>query len=262
MWPLRIFTYLATGAVILPLAAVISTSFTELGYVSFPPKGFTLKWYGVAFQKAAFLDSFYLSVWIAVVVAVLATVCGTLVALAIVRHRFIGREVFNAFFMSPLIIPALVIGIALLQFYNRIGLTETPFGLILGHVIITTPYVIRLTMASLTGLNPEIERAARSLGAPPVTAFMKATLPIIRSGMMAGAVFAFIMSFENVTVSIFLSTPRMVTLPVRIFDYWDKVIEPWLIAINALVILWTFVIIAIFDRFVSIRGIYGVKEST
>lgn len=260
MW-LRIFAYLMMAFLVLPMAAVIGTSFTELGYVSFPPKGFTLKWYWVALDKTPFFDSFYLSMWVAVVVAVFATLCGTLVALAIVRHRFLGREVFNTFFMSPLIIPAIVVGIALLQFYNQIGLGATPLGLILGHVIITTPYVIRLVMASHTGINPEIERAARSLGAPPIKAFMKATVPIIRGGIMAGAVFAFIMSFENVTISVFLSTPRMVTLPVRIFNYWDKVIEPWLIAINALVIVWTFVIIAVFDRIVSIRGLYGAEEA-
>jgi putative spermidine/putrescine transport system permease protein len=257
---LRLFTYLVLAFLVLPMAVIIATSFTELSYVAFPPEGFTLDWYAVALQKRQFLDSFYLSIEIALVTSVLATLCGTLVALAIVRYRFLGREVFNTFFMSPLIIPTIVIGIALLQFYNQIGIGSTAQGLILGHIIITTPYVIRLVMASLTGLDPNIELAARSLGAPPIKAFLKATVPLIRPGILAGSIFAFIMSFENVTVSVFLSTPRMVTLPVRIFNYWDKPIQPWLIAVNAMVILWTFLVIVVADRIISIRGLYGAEE--
>ena len=260
--PLRVFTYVMLTLLVLPMAAIIGTSFTESAYVAFPPRGFTFKWYGVALQKTPFLNSFYLSLWVGAVTAAIATLFGTIVALAIARHRFVGREAFNAFFMSPLIIPAIVLGIALLQFYNRIGLGSTPLGLIFGHAIITTPYVIRLVTASLTGLDPNIERAARSLGAPPAIAFLRATVPIIGPGIAAGAIFAFIMSFENVTISVFLATPRMVTLPVRIFNEWDKVIEPWLVAVNALVILWTFAVIAIADRIVSIRGLYGADERT
>jgi putative spermidine/putrescine transport system permease protein len=254
---LRVVTYVLVALLMVPLAAIVATSFTTLSYVTFPPQGFTLRWYGEALHKQEFLDSFVLSLGIAVVTAVLATVLGAPVAVALVRHRFPGRDLVNALFMSPLILPTVVIGIALLQFYNQLRIGSTAASLVLGHVIVTTPYAIRLIAASLTGLDPAIERAARNLGAPPLRAFRLATLPLIRPGLMAGAVFAFITSFDNVTISIFLATPRMVTLPVRIYNLWDQPLYPWLIAICALIILWTVILIALVERAVSVRGLFG-----
>lgn len=254
---LRIVTYLLIVLLLVPLAAIVATSFTTLNYVTFPPQGFTLRWYGEALGKQEFLDSFVLSLGIALVTAVLATLLGAPVAVALVRYRFAGRDLVNAFFMSPLILPTVVIGIALLQFYNQVRIGSTAASLVLGHVIVTTPFAIRLIAASLTGLDPAIERAARNLGAPPLRAFRLATLPLIRPGLMAGAVFAFITSFDNVTISIFLATPRMVTLPVRIYNLWDQPMYPWLIAICSLIILWTVILIAIVERAVSVRGLFG-----
>jgi putative spermidine/putrescine transport system permease protein len=254
---LRVVTYALIVLLLVPLAAIVATSFTTLSYVTFPPQGFTLRWYGEALHKQEFLDSFVLSLGIALVTAVLATVLGAPVAVALVRYRFAGRDLVNAFFMSPLILPTVVIGIALLQFYNQIRIGSTSASLVLGHVIVTTPYAIRLIASSLTGLDPAIERAARNLGAPPLRAFRLTTLPLIRPGLMAGAVFAFITSFDNVTISIFLATPRMVTLPVRIYNLWDQPMYPWLIAICSLIILWTVILIAIVERAVSVRGLFG-----
>jgi putative spermidine/putrescine transport system permease protein len=254
---LRVVTYVLVALLMVPLAAIVATSFTTLSYVTFPPQGFTLRWYGEALHKQEFLDSFVLSLGIALVTAVFATALGAPVAVALVRYRFPGRDLVNALFMSPLILPTVVIGIALLQFYNQLRIGSTAASLVLGHVIVTTPYAIRLIAASLTGLDPSIERAAQNLGAPPLRAFRLATLPLIRPGLMAGAVFAFITSFDNVTISIFLATPRMVTLPVRIYNLWDQPLVPWLIAICALIILWTVILIALVERAVSVRGLFG-----
>ena len=258
---LRIVTYTLMVLLLVPLAAIVATYFTTLSYVTFPPQGFTLRWYGEALGKQEFLDSFVLSLGIALVTAVLATALGAPVAVALVRYRFPGRDLVNAFFMSPLILPTVVIGIALLQFYNQVRIGSTAGSLVLGHVIVTTPYAIRLIASSLTGLDPAIERAARNLGAPPLRAFRLATLPLIRPGLIAGAVFAFITSFDNVTISIFLATPRMVTLPVRIYNLWDQPMYPWLIAICALIILWTVILIAIVERAVSVRGLFGATDT-
>ncbi len=254
---LRVVTYALIVLLLVPLTAIVATSFTTLSYVTFPPQGFTLRWYGEALHKQEFLDSFVLSLGVALVAAILATVLGAPVAVALVRYRFPGRDLVNAFFMSPLILPTIVIGIALLQFYNQIRIGATAASLVLGHVIVTTPYAIRLIASSLTGLDPAIERAARNLGAPPLRAFRLATLPLIRPGSMAGAVVAFITSFDNVRTSIFLATPRMVTLPVRIYNLWDQPLYPWLIAICALIILWTVILIAVVERAVSVRGLFG-----
>ena len=256
----RIITYGVMGFLLLPIVATIITSFTELGYVSFPPKGFTLKWYWDALNRPGFGASLFLSLWLALATAFFATILGTLVSVTIVRHRFFGRDLLNAFFMSPLVLPTLVIGLALLQYYAQIGVGTTAAGVVIGHVIITTPYATRLIMASLVGVDTSLEWAAQTLGASRVGAFVRVTLPIIRDGMVSGAIFTFIMSFENVTVSAFLSTPRMLTLPVRIFNYWDKVIEPWLIALASMVIVGTFIVLAVFNRIVSVRGLYGADQ--
>jgi putative spermidine/putrescine transport system permease protein len=254
---LRAFAYGMTAVLLLPIVVILITSFTTLGYVSFPPEGFTLRWYGEALRKREFLDSFTLSLGLAALTAAVATVLGTPVAVALVRYRFPGRGWVNAFFMSPLILPTVVIGIALLQFYSRMRLGTTGVTLLLGHVIVTTPYTIRLIAASLTGLDPSIERAARNLGAAPLRAFRLVTLPLILPGLAAGALFAFITSFDNVTISIFLATPRMVTLPVRIYNLWDQPISPWLIAICSMVIGWTVLLIALVERVVSVRRLFG-----
>jgi putative spermidine/putrescine transport system permease protein len=258
---LRALAYALVAMILAPLVAILMTSFTTLPYVSFPPAGFTLRWYAEALTKGEFLQSFYLSAGVAAVTAMIATVLGLPVAAAIVRYRFPGRDVMNAFFTSPLILPTVVIGIALLHFYNQLGIGSTVAGLVLGHVIVTTPYAIRLIAASITGLDPNVERAAQSLGAGPIGAFLRVTLPLVLPGIMAGAIFAFITSFDNVTISVLLATPRLVTLPVRIFNFWDQPISPWLIAICSLIIGWTVVLIAIVERVVSVRGLFGDSDT-
>ncbi|MBI3512739.1 MAG: ABC transporter permease [Proteobacteria bacterium] len=254
---LRIVTYMVIGLLLLPMAVVLGTSFTAASFVSFPPQGFTLRWYAVALAKQEFVDSFVYSLVIAAITGVIATALGGLVAVVLVRFRFTGREALDAFFMSPLVLPTIVIGIGILQFFSQLGFKATSTVLIAGHVIITTPYAIRLIGASLTGVDPVLERAARNLGAAPLRAFAEITLPLIRPGVVAGAIFAFITSFDNVTISIFLATPRQVTLPVRIFNLWDQPLEPWLIAISAMVILFTVALIALIERTIGLSGLYG-----
>src|SRR5262249_42792313 len=151
-------------------------------------------------------------------------------------------------------------GIAMLQFFNQLGFKSTSTILIAGHVVVTTPYAVRLIGASLAGIDRSLELAARNLGAPPIRAFFEVTMPLIRPGIVGGAVFSFITSFDNVTVSIFLTTPRQVTLPVRIFNLWDQPLEPWLIAISAMVILFTIAIIAVIERAIGLAGLYGQRN--
>jgi putative spermidine/putrescine transport system permease protein len=129
--------------------------------------------------------------------------------------------------------------------------------LVLGHVVVTTPYVIRLVTASLTGVELTYERAARNLGAHPIRAFWEVTFPLIMPGVAGGAAFAFITSFDNVTISVFLATPSRITLPVRIFNLWDQPIEPWLIAICAMVIVFTMILIGLIERTIGVRSVLG-----
>ena len=252
---LRIFTYAVVAILIAPMLVIIATSFTTASYLSFPPIGFTFKWYELALRKTEFLNSFYYSLYVALAAAAVATILGGFIAIALTRFRFPGRAFIDAFFMSPLVLPTIVIGIALLQYLSRLHMPMTTEVLVLGHVVVTTPYVIRLMTASLTGIDLAYERAARNLGAHPIRAFFEVTFPLIVPGVAGGAAFAFITSFDNVTISVFLATPSRVTLPVRIFNLWDQPIEPWLIAICAMVIVFTMILIALIERTIGVRGV-------
>src|SRR5258708_21358577 len=164
------------------MAVVLGPSFTAANFVSFPPQGFTLRWYAVALAKQEFIDSFVYSLVIAAITGAIATVLGGLVAVVLVRFRFAGREALDAFFMSPLVLPTIVIGIGILQFFSQLGFKATGTVLIAGHVVITTPYAIRLIGASLAGVDPALERAAPNLAAAPLPAFAEIPPPLLRPG--------------------------------------------------------------------------------
>jgi putative spermidine/putrescine transport system permease protein len=252
---LRIFTYAVVAILIAPMLVIIATSFTTASYLSFPPIGFTFKWYELALRKTEFLNSFYYSLYVAFAAAAVATLLGGFIAIALTRFRVPGRAFIDAFFMSPLVLPTIVIGLALLQYLSQMRTPITTEILVLGHVVVTTPYVIRLVTASLTGVDLTYERAARNLGAHPIRAFWEVTFPLIIPGVAGGTAFAFITSFDNVTISVFLATPSRITLPVRIFNLWDQPIEPWLIAICAMVIVFTMILIALIERTIGVRGV-------
>ncbi len=150
-----------------------------------------------------------------------------------------GGEAITALLMAPLVFPAVVIAVALLQFYTLIGVRGTFGALAAAHLLITLPYVVRSILASLSGVDPALEEAARTLGASGWAAFRKITLPLIRPGLVAGGIFSFIVSFDNVPVSIFLVSVRQTTLPVKIFSAVEHGIDPGIAAVSTLLIVMT-----------------------
>jgi putative spermidine/putrescine transport system permease protein len=253
---LGIVSYLTIAILVMPTLVIILTSFTSANYVTFPPHGFTFRWYGEALSKREYLESFYLSAFVAIIAAAISTIFGTLVGIGLVRYRFVGRNFVQIFFISPLVVPTIVIGIALLQFFNQLGIGTSLTGLIVGHIIITIPFVIRLVAASLAGVDRNFALAATNLGAGPLQTFRRITAPLIAPGIAAGAVFAFITSFDNVTISVFLSSARAVTLPVRIYAQTDQPVYPWLIAICSLNVFFSIAVILVAERLVGIGRFY------
>ena len=186
------------------------------------------------------------------------TVCisaaiGLLSALAIMKYKFPGRDLINSFVLSPLIFPMVIIGIALLQFYSMLKVSGRFAGLVFGHVVITFPYVVRTVSASLYSFDETLEEASRTLGANQVKTFFKITLPMIRPGLIAGAIFAFIVSFDNVPVSIFLAGVKSNTLPVVIFPYIEYGIDPSIVAISTILIFLTGFAIFIIEKWIGFR---------
>jgi putative spermidine/putrescine transport system permease protein len=257
---LGLWTALVYAFVLAPIVVVLLSSLTAAEYTSFPPEGLSLRWYLAISEHPEFLDSFEVSLLVALVTGALATVLGTVAALVLVRQRFPGRDALNAFFLSPLMLPAVILGIALLQFYTMVGITRTPFALVCGHLVITVPYVIRLVSASLAGFDRSLELAAMNLGATPWQAFRRVTVPLIRPGIVAGATFAVIVSFDDVSVALFLAGPHSTTLPVRIFSYIEQTMDPLATAVCSVLIVIALAAVVIIERSIGLGRMFGAPE--
>jgi putative spermidine/putrescine transport system permease protein len=230
----------------LPLIVVIAISFTTTQYLKFPPQGFTLRWYWQVANDPTFVEAFVLSSQLAAAATIAALLLGTPAALVFARRRFAGSSLLSAAFLSPLVLPTIVLGAAILQYASALGFARSFWALFAGHVVLVTPYVIRTALASLMGMEKSLEEAAQDLGATPIATFFLVTLPQIKPGIIAGALFAFINSWINVEVSIFNSTAQLVTIPVKLFNYIQFNIDPTLAAVSATTIyIAIFVVVAI-----------------
>jgi len=230
---------------------VIPVSFSSATYLVFPPRGFSLRWYANFFSLRELTDALVLSTRLAAAVALASTTIGTMAAFALVRHRVFGRELLRTLFMSPMVMPGVVLGIGLLIYFSRIRLIHTFGSLFFAHLVVTLPYVIRTVSATLQGFPRELEEAAASLGGTPFTVFRTVTLPILKPGVMAGAIFAFIISFDELVISMFLTGPRLSTLPVEIYNYIEFTSDPTLAAISVVLILLTVAAVSLVERYVG-----------
>jgi putative spermidine/putrescine transport system permease protein len=239
-----------------PIIVVVATAFTTTAYPLFPPQGFTLKWFERFLDMTEFTDAVQRSTILALASTAIASVLGTFSALALTRWRGPGRQAITSLMLSPIMFPAIVLGLALLVFYSQIGLAGTFTGLVIAHSLVTTPFVIRLVMASLTEFDPAVEEAARNLGAGWWRTFWQVTLPLIRPGVLAGAVFAFILSFDELVITLFLAGPGMATLPVRIYTFVEYSSAPTISAISTtLLVAWTLIGVPVYARFLSIKHV-------
>jgi putative spermidine/putrescine transport system permease protein len=234
--------------VLAPIVVVCVVAFTPEGYLSLPGSQPSLRWFKTILRYPEFIDAFFQSLWLGALSSVFAVVFSVPAALAIARHEFRGREAFTALFLSPLMIPHVVLGVAFLRFFSQIGLGGTFAGLVLAHIVIVLPFALRLILAAATGMNREIEHAAISLGASQWTVFRRVTLPLIVPGLTSGWVLAFINSFDEVTMTVFIASPSTVTLPVRMFLYIQDNIDPLVTSVSACVIAITVVAMIILER--------------
>lgn len=244
--------------ILLPMLAVIWLSFFDQDVVSFPPPGYTLRWYVNAWDKRQFARGFVLSLEVALIATAIGTALGTAAAYALVRGRFRGRGAIGALLLGPLAFPGVVLGTGLYVFYVQLDnaidfpIVATLPGLIAAHVLLTIPWTVRLVSASLAGLDPAAEEAAANLGAPPATVFRRVTLPMMRSGVVAGALFSFIQSFENLELSLLLTGPGRSTLPVEMLNYLEFRVDPTLAAVATVQIVLIGALMLLTDRFVSL----------
>ncbi len=254
---LDILGWLVVLFILGPLIVIIGGSFTETPYVAFPPAGFTLRWYEQLLHRGDFLQSFLISIVLAVLCSLCAMALGVAAVIGLHRHGVTGQRLFRAFLMSPLVLPTIVTGVALLQFYYLIDMDAPLTGLLIGHILITIPYVCRTVGAGLVGLDPALEEAAGSLGAGGLRILFRVTLPAIAPSIMAAMIFVFITSFDQATVSIFLAGPDVMPLPVRIYTYIDFAVDPMVAAVSTLLIIFAFGLIALLQKVLGLDRAMG-----
>ncbi len=253
--PLAIlFHSLVVVFMLAPLVIVCLVAFTPENTLSLPTKGLSLRWFQAIFAHPDFMQSFWNSLWLAVLAASISVGAAVPAALAIGRWEFPGRGFLNALFLSPLIIPHLVLGVAMLRLFAVVGATGSFGWLVAAHVVIVTPYVMRLLLAAISGFDRSVEQAAYSLGASEATVFRRVTLPMILPGVTGGWLLAFINSFDELTMSIFITSPSTVTLPVRMYMYATESIDPMMAAVSALIIGITAAAALLLDR------VYGLDR--
>jgi len=244
----RLFAIVFAIFMLVPIVIVLISSFTAEDYLRFPPHVYGVRWYVAAFRNSTFLEAIIYSFEIATVVAAAAGILGASSALALTRNVFPGRGALLGLIMMPLALPHIVIAIALLQLFSLSSLPIAPYGLVAGHVIVVTPFVVRLTMTSLGHLDRQLELASYSLGASPWQTLRYLTLPLIMPGLAAGIVLAFLLSFDEVTLSIFLSLPGKTPLPVELFNYASQGDDPVVTAASGLMILFAAALVLIIER--------------
>jgi putative spermidine/putrescine transport system permease protein len=235
-----------------PLVVVIAVSFTNKGFISLPFDGASLRWFRALLNNDQIVDAFWLSVRLALVAATVGVALALPAALAIARYRFPGRGALTGFFLSPMMIPAVVLGIAFLRFLSLLGLGGSFWALCATHVIIVLPYALRLALSSAIGLDRDAERAALSCGASRFTAFRRVVLPMIRTGVAGGWVLSFIQSFDELTMTIFVATPGTTTLPVAMYNQIAQTIDPLVASVSTVLIAGTIVLMLVLDRMVGL----------
>jgi len=235
---------LICGAVLLfliaPIIAIMPLSFNSEPYFTYPMPGLSLQWYREFFTNARWMDSVWTSLEVAVSVTVLATVLGILASLGLSRLQMRGKAAIIALLLMPMIVPVIISAVGMYFFYVALGIlniTWAPVGLILAHTALAAPFVVISVTATLSGFDHSLMRAGASLGAPPTTVFFKVVMPLILPGVISGALFAFVTSFDEVVVAVFLASPEQRTLPKQMFNGIRENINPTITAAATLLIL-------------------------
>jgi len=256
---LRSFCGVMLAILTLPSFVVVYGSFTASGYASVAFQHFTLHWYHAFFSDDQFIASTLISLKVAFSTAFLSGVIGTFVAVCIARYNFRGKAMLEALFTLPLMIPTVVLALAFLLFYTWLGISGGVTAIVIGHAILTTPYVVRLVKSSFANYNWSLDRAAANLGASPARVFFHVTGPLIAPGIIGGMVLSFIVSFDDVVVALFLSGPEVVTLPVRIFNYLSESPGPIVGAAGSALVFFSLITMFLVEVVVGTRAALNVE---
>lgn len=259
-WLYRLLLVLIYAFLLASIIIVVLAAFNSGAYLKFPPDGFSLKWFVKFFNNKPFINAFFFSLKLAACAAVTSTLLGTLSAIYITRFAGFGKRFLRFFVISPLMVPSILTAIALLLYFHKLGADKATFWeLFVAHAIITIPYVFLMVSTVLYNFDHSLEEAARNLGANPTYTFFHVTLPLIKSGIVSGFVFAFISSFDQFPISLILNGPGYATLPVQLFDFLRFEFDPTAAAVSTFNILLALIIMVVLKKFGGLQTLYGVK---
>ncbi|MCW1843738.1 ABC transporter permease [Prosthecomicrobium hirschii] len=235
-WVLVGITGLTVVYLLMPILFIAALSFGSSQWLIFPPPAWTTRWYSELFADPRWLESAWVSFVIACVVAVLSVVIGLAVAYGLVRGTFRGREALKAFFLTPMILPVVILAVALYALFLRVGLNGTTTGFVIAHLVVALPFAVLTITSALEGFDKAIEDAAILCGASPLEAVVRVTLPGIAHGLFSAAVFSFLASWDEVVLAIFMASPTLQTLPVKIWATLRQDLTPVIAAASTLLI--------------------------
>ena len=244
-WILGLICGLMVLFLLLPILFIVALSFGDSRWLIFPPPGWTTKWYGELFADSRWLSAMLTSAKIAVIVMVLSVGLGLLASLALVRGKFRGRAVLRGFFLTPMVLPVVIIAVALYAAFLRLGLNGTFIGFVIAHLIVALPFAIITISGALETFDPAIEDAAILCGASPWEARFRVTLPAISHGLFSAAIFSFLISWDEVVLAIFMASPTLQTLPVKVWTTLRQDLTPVIAAASTLLVALTIILMIV-----------------
>lgn len=242
--------------ILAPIVVLIGASLTGKNYLAFPPQSISFRWFEAVFDSEAYMNTLWTSIRLGAFASIIALVIGTLSAYGLERLSKSFRNSMTVFFNSPLQMPTIVLGISLLQLFNSAGVTRNFITLLLGHIILCLPYVVRTVGASLFRFDLSVEEAALTLGAPGPIVFWEITLPLLRPALIASIIFGFVVSFGNLAISMFLTNSRIATLPIQMFSYMEYSPDPSIAAMASIIIFFTILIMYLVERLVGLDRVF------
>lgn len=246
--PLTWFTALGYLFLYLPICVLVAFSFNTSRF-SVQWQQFTFKWYAKLLQDPLILDALYNSIIVAVVAMILSTIIGTLTAYGLFRYHFRGKSIFDGILFLPIVTPEIVVGISLVVFFVAIHVNLGLITIIIAHTAFDIPFVMLIVRARLQGMDRALEEAAMDLGADELTTFFKVTIPQLKPGIIAAALLAFTLSFDDFVITFFVAGVGSTTLPLKIYSMVRLGVSPKINALSALIVLFSIILITIADRF-------------
>jgi putative spermidine/putrescine transport system permease protein len=245
---------------LVPIGLVVFLAFGGDNYTTIPPNSYSLRWFENILNKREFSEGFITSLKIALIVTPVSVIAGTGAAYTLWRRKSWASEAIMAGFMAPITLPLVVTGLAFLAFYNHIGSYYSFWNIVFAHIVMTFPYSLRAVAAVLVRYDRQLDDAAASLRASPAQAFFHVTLPIIRPGLFAGGLFAFVLSFDDFAVAVFLIDPSTRTLPIAIYQYLEWNLDPTVSAVSTVLIMLAIACVVLIERIIGLDRFIGLRR--